>query len=249
VFFLATIPQLADYATVIHADLILTAFITCAFIYFVTYIRNRERAPLVFSSLLFGVSLWIKNEAMVFVAAFFMALIIFNFKASRRAGKFNLMDIFTAFAIIAVIAAPWVCLKMSAAAVNSDMDLSKVTIGSIWQNVKDIPVLLNLFQQEVFGPKKWNIFWILVFGCAIWKWKSLWRGEVFYMTLFLLVSAIGYFTAYMCITGGDLYFYVNTTISRFMLHFTGVSAFFLANLVWDEVRVTGLIKGGEISGG
>ncbi len=237
VFFLATVPQLADYATVIHADLIFTAFITCAFIYFVTYMRNTERAALVFSSVLFGVSLWVKNEAMVFVAAFFMALIIFCIKTSRRAGKFNFMDIFVAFVIIAVIAAPWFCLKISAGAVNSDMDLSKVTMGSIWQNVKDIPVLLNLFQQEVFGPKKWNIFWILVFGCAIWKHKSLWKGEVFYITFFLLVSAIGYFAAYMCITGGDLYFYVNTTISRFMLHFTGVAAFLLANLIWDDARV------------
>lgn len=227
-FLLATIPQVADYATIIHADLILFVFITCAFLYFMLYIRNMEKGHLIFSSLLFAFSLWIKNEAVVFVAAFLLICAI--------SGKVKWSDILIVLAIITIISAPWFVIKASSGMVNSDMDFSKVTPGRVWQNVKDIPILLNLFQQEVFGPKKWNIFWIAFFGCAVWKWKLLWKKENLYMSAFLILSAAGYFAAYMLTTGENLFFYVNTTISRFMLHFSGVCMVLLANLIKDDVN-------------
>ena len=237
VFLLATLPQLADYATLIHADLVLAVFVTCAFIYFMLYVRTMDRAHLALSSVLFGFSLWVKNEAVVFVSAFVLALSVFTLRQSGKSrGKAgSTAGILTALGLIAVIAAPWFAVKAAAGAVNSDINLAELTAARIWRNVKDIPILLDLFQQQVFGPKKWNIFWILVAGCAVWKRKYLWKGEIFYATLFLLVSSIGYFAGYMCTTGNNLFFYVNTTISRFMLHFSGISMFFLASLVYEDV--------------
>ncbi|MCK5450482.1 MAG: glycosyltransferase family 39 protein, partial [Candidatus Omnitrophica bacterium] len=51
VFFLATVPQVVDYATIIHADLVLTAFIACSIAYFVRYIRTGNRRQLDLASI------------------------------------------------------------------------------------------------------------------------------------------------------------------------------------------------------
>jgi hypothetical protein len=238
VFILATIPQIAAYGTVIHADLLLAAFVTCSMLYFISYARVRIAADLVFSSVLMGFSLWIKNEAIVFTAAFILLFVVL---AARERGvwrKRALRDGVLAIAMIGAIALPWFLVKISSGAVNSDLNITALTADRLMRNVKDIPIILNLFQQEVFGPKKWNIFWVMFFASIIWKRKSLWRGENAYITLFLLVSAAGYFTGYMATTGENLFFYVNTTISRFMIHFAGVAAILMWALVYDDARET-----------
>jgi len=142
-----------------------------------------------------------------------------------------------AFIMILLLAAPWLAIRLSLAAINSDINPADMTCSVLTQNLKKVPVILNLFQQEVFGPKKWNIFWILFFAVLIWKRKMLLTKEYKPVTLFLLISVLGYFAGYMAITGGDLYFYINTTISRFMLHFTGICVFFAMYLVYDELAV------------
>jgi 4-amino-4-deoxy-L-arabinose transferase-like glycosyltransferase len=245
VFILATIPQLADYAAVIHADLVLAAFVTCALLYYVLYIRTGERIPLVLSSLLFGFSLWVKNEAMVFAGAFVASFVFFIIRSESYRKRQKLGDLFICLAILAAVAAPWFAVKLSSAAFNSDITISRLTPGRLLENIRDIPILLNFFQQEVFGPKKWNIFWIMVLAGMIWKRKLLWKGECFYIMLFLSISAAGYFIGYMLTTGNNLYFYVNTTISRFMLHFCGAALLLLAFLVRDDIRAMAGFAGGE----
>ena len=245
-FFLATVPQLVDYATIVHADLVLTAFVTCAFAYFLLYTRTRNVTHLVLSSLLIGFSVWIKNEAVVFAGAFAAVLIFFAARSDPSGKRRILREVIMSFIVIAVIAAPWLITRSLRASANVDMDLSSITPERLWQNVKDIPILLDLFQQEVFGPKKWNILWVIVFAGMIWKRKLLWKGECSYLILFLALSAAGYFAGYMFITGTSLYFYVNTTISRFMLHFCGVALLLLMFLLREEIRVIDSFKGGHL---
>jgi 4-amino-4-deoxy-L-arabinose transferase-like glycosyltransferase len=245
VFLLGTIPQLADYATIIHADLVLTAFVTCAFLYFMLYARTRNRTQLVLGSVLFGLLFWVKNEAAVFICAYAAVFGVFCVRVEKSMRKRAVADMLMSFLIVAAIAAPWMAIKLSAAAANSDIDISSLTPTRVWQNVKDIPVLLNLFQQEVFGPKKWNIFWVLAFAAMIWRRKALREGENFYLVFFIALSAAGYFAGYMMTTGNNLFFYVNTTISRFMLHFAGLVMALAAFLMWDDVRSISSFKVGR----
>jgi 4-amino-4-deoxy-L-arabinose transferase-like glycosyltransferase len=235
VFFLATIPQLADYATVIHADLLLTALVAGAFLYFWLYAREFRKGDLLLSSVLFGFTLWTKNEAIVFVAAFAAVFIVLFARSEPIFKKKIARDIIVSFFIVAVISAPSFAVKIAAGVTNSDIDLSKLTFDRFLQNVKDIPVLLNLFQQEVFGPKKWNILWMMLLAAIVWKRRFLLKGQNFYVTLFIILASLGYFAGYMATTGNNLYFYVNTTISRFMLHFSGIGLFLLGCLVYDDV--------------
>jgi len=233
-FMLATVPQFADYAMIIHADIILAVFITAAFIYMTLYMKSLDKNYLVLSSVFFGFSLWAKNEAIVFTAAFVILLAFFLCRCAGRPPD-KARSMLTVLMVLFIIAAPWFCVKLLSGPANSDIRLSEINFAGIAENIRDIPVLLDLFQQEVFGPKKWNIFWILFFGSVIWKRKKLFRGEILYMTLFMMISSACYFSAYILMTGYDLYFFANTTISRFMLHFCGAAMFLAAYLVHDDI--------------
>ena len=236
VFILATIPQLADYATIIHADLILTAFVTCAVAYFISYIRTGDRVCLIFFFHFVRVLPVGQKRSNGVHGSFYRCIYRFYRKVEGFQKKQILADMLISFMVMIIIAAPWFAAKFSNAAFNSDIVFSRLMPERLWQNIRDIPILLNLFQQEVFGPKKWNIFWIMFFAGMIWKRKLLWKNELFYVTLFLAVSAAGYFVGYMLTTGNNLYFYANTTISRFMLHFCGTALLLLAFLVKDDIR-------------
>ncbi|MBF0493794.1 MAG: HAD-IIIA family hydrolase [Candidatus Omnitrophica bacterium] len=232
-FLLATIPQVAAYAGIIHTDLVLAAFVSCAFLYFFLFLKNNDGDALLLSALFFGFSLWVKNEAVVFTAAF-LAVCSSAILSRERPHAGSLRKILLPVLIVILIAMPWFIVKTKYGVVNSDLDVSKVSAVSILLNIKEIPAMLNLFQQEVFGPKKWNIFWVLFFAALIWKRKTLFKDENKYVSLFLGLSVVGYFIGYMAITGGNLYFYINTTISRFMIHFTGICAFWMVWLIWDK---------------
>ena len=238
-FILATVPHIVDYATIIHADLILTAFVTIGILYFMSYTRTRRGFELLLASFMIGSSLWIKNEAMVFAAVFTVMLIIFFVRSKEETKRSVLRDITRSLALIVAISLPWFLLRAFSGVVNSDLDIMSLTAGRVWENMKELPALLNLFQQEVFGPKKWNIFWVIFFASLVWKRKKLFEGEICYLTIFLGLSAVAYFAGYMSMTGENLYFYINTTISRFMMHFSGVAAILMGYLLYDEVQKIG----------
>jgi hypothetical protein len=103
-------------------------------------------------------------------------------------------------------------------------------------NVKDIPILLDVLQQQVFGPKKWNILWVAFFAVLVWKRKDVWKGGAAYAALPLLLLFAAYFAGYMATTGANLYFYAHTTLSRFMIHFTGLAVLLTAALVYNDVK-------------
>ena len=138
--------------------------------------------------------------------------------------------------------APWIYVKAKMGLVNTDIELSKMSLSRLLENARQIPFILNKFQQEVFGPKKWNILWIMVFGFTFLKFRRLKEAHVRYIGIFILLNAAVYFASNMVITGKDLYFHVNTTLSRFMMHFVGVSLFYLAFLVSEDVRKIEIFK-------
>lgn len=239
VFILATIPQISDYASIIHADLILTAFVTTGALYLLLYARTGSLAELLLACFMMGSSVWIKNEGLVFTAVFCAVMVTLVLRTGQKDKKRVFRDVLRGLSLILAVAFPWLLTRSSLGTVNSDLDIKSLTAGRLMENIKEIPALLNLFQQEVFGPKKWNIFWVIFFAALVWKRQKLRQREIFYLSLFIGSSAMAYFAAYMCMTGENLYFYINTTISRFMLHFVGLSAILAGYLLYDDVKVKG----------
>ncbi|HNX90329.1 MAG TPA: glycosyltransferase family 39 protein [Candidatus Omnitrophota bacterium] len=231
-FVMATVPQFFDYATIIHTDIILSVFIGCGFMYMMKYLSGRHAGDMVISSVLMALALFTKNEAVLFFLMFFAVLSIVG--ASTRASR---SVINSALVVICVIAGPWFIVKLFFASGNNDLDMAKITPGRFFENIKCVPAVLDIFQQQVFGPKKWNIFWPLIIGSVILKWKQLFSESIRCMTMFIVFCALGYFAAYLFMTGNDsVYFYANTTMSRFMLHFTVLCGFYAAMLLKNDIE-------------
>ena len=77
---------------------------------------------------------------------------------------------------------------------------------------------------------------MVVIGALVFNFKKLFKGEIFYITLFLAVSVFCYFIAYMITTNESLDFYLEKTLSRFMIHFVGVFLFLTVYLFFDKPR-------------
>lgn len=243
-FLLATVPQLADYAMIMYADLVLCAFVAGAIGYLLLYLKKRDRGCIFTSSMLMGTAVWFKNEAMVFAVAYIVLLAIMFLRARGSVGTRTTSDTVKSALIVVGMALPWLLFKSSGeVVVNNDINIASMTVERFVQNAKDMIILLNLFQQEVFGPKKWNIFWIIFFVSLAVGRKKLWKDANLYVTLFVIISTFGYIAGYMSTTGDNLYFIINTTLSRFMLHFTGVCALLMAKLMYDTVKDMGIFKG------
>lgn len=230
-FVLATIPQVGNYATILYADLIFAAYLSAAFIYLFLYFSGRGKRHFMLSAVMLALAVLTKNEAIVFVGGYFLVLLL---KALRDKGL-NLKPVLAAIVVFALLCGPWCYVKATSGAANSDIDIRALTAERVLQNVKDLPEFFDLFQQQIFGPKKWNIFWIMLVAAMVWRRKKLLEGDTFYLTVFFAFTVLGYFAAYMVMTGENLYFYANTTLSRFMIHFAPLALFLMALICKDDV--------------
>jgi 4-amino-4-deoxy-L-arabinose transferase-like glycosyltransferase len=234
VFVLATIQQIANYAAIMYAELLLLVFVTTAFLYFMHYINSNDRAYIMLASCSFGFSLLVKIEAIVFVFAFLFCMALLLIKKNLSGKKHILRDLAVSIVIISVIAGPWLVFKHYRGLTSVAIDIAGLTPERLISNIKETPILLYELQKQVFGPKKWNIFWMAVILILIFKNKKLFKGSCFYISAFLIFSLAGYLIAYMTVTGVTFYFCVTKTISRFMIHFAGVFMFLAMYLLKDD---------------
>ncbi|MDD5496548.1 MAG: glycosyltransferase family 39 protein, partial [Candidatus Omnitrophica bacterium] len=234
-FFLCTVPQIANFSANGYGDVALTFMVTAAFIFLVRYFMEKRRDLLALSAVFSGMGFLVKNEGISFILAgfFVITLLVLREKDKKR----SLMDIAVFYLIpLAVTVAPWMLVKHVLGVSNSDIELSKLTAAQFQENVRHIPFISNKFQQEIFGPKKWNILWIAVLGFTVLRFRKTKEPYVGIIGVFILLNLFIYFSSFMVLTGKNIYFHVNTTMSRLMMHFSGLSLFFLAFLVKDDIE-------------
>ncbi len=230
-FVLATIPQVGNYATILYADLLFAVYLSVSFAYLFLYFKRQEVRFCLLSVLMLGFAVLTKNEAIVFVAAYALVIILRAVKEK----DVRLPHAIGGIALFALICVPWYYVKATSSIGNSDIDFAALSFSRVMQNVSGLPEFFDLFQQQIFGPKKWNIFWIMLITAMIWRRKKLLTGNNFYLTVFFSITVLGYFAAYMVTTGENLYFYANTTLSRFMIHFAPVALLLMAVISKDDV--------------
>lgn len=224
-FVLSAVPQLARFSMVMYADLVLAAFVTVAFLYFMLYLAEENRVYLVFASLLFGISIWVKNEGMVFLPAFLISLVL----AERK-----LRSALLAISIILLVALPWLAFKHYAGLVNTDINMAALSVNGVLKNLKGSLAILDGVQVEVFNPKKWNLLWVITGLVIFLNIKRLFTSKVVYAACFILISITLYFLAYMLTTSYDMIFLSEKTLPRTMIHFCGMFIFLAAYLLYQD---------------
>jgi hypothetical protein len=101
--------------------------------------------------------------------------------------------------------------------------------------VKRIPGILYEYQIQFFGPKKWNLTWVLFIAAFVAGFRKAFSGALKLPT-FAILLALGAYTALYMITPLDFLYHVSKTASRLFLHFLPVVILWLA-VYYDEKKL------------
>ena len=227
VFLLATIPQFKEYATNGYADLPAAFYYSASFFYLFLWIKEKRNAHLWLSFALSALCVWAKTEGLIlFGANIIIAALYFVSSGKDRRKSCAIYIVGSVLSIAAyLIARKNLGLEISNDFVSSKLD--------IFQAVKRIPEILYQYQIQFFGPKKWNIAWIIFILAFIMNIKKAFSGELKVITFSILIVFVSYSAVYM-LTPLDLSWHLATTVGRLFLHFLPVVLFWLAILFKEK---------------
>ena len=179
---------------------------------------------------------WTKNEGLMFSMVSIMLVIIFLLSKSKDRTNRNILHAFGYTAAVALILSPWLWIKYSAHLSNSDIGLFSLNwFNPIIYIHKAWPIFYE-FQREIFGPKKWNIFWPLIILAIVFYRKKIFTGNQKYITTLLIMIICGYIFTYL-IAQNDAGYLVRTNWNRLMIHFLPIAVYWLALLLKDDVKI------------
>ncbi|MFH1753511.1 MAG: glycosyltransferase family 39 protein [Candidatus Omnitrophota bacterium] len=160
-FILATIPQFINFATVGYADIILAYYYSIGAIYLYLWIKERRTADLVISGIFSGFAVLTKNEGMMLFLVNIILLAWYLVKGFNR----DLLKKAAIYAVIALmIAGPWLIIRSSNGLENDLLKFKEMGPQRFFDTFKRldrVPLILYEYQKQFFGPKKWNIVWII----------------------------------------------------------------------------------------
>lgn len=241
-FILATIPQFNRFSSIGYADFILPFYFTASFLYLFRWMKDKRTRFLILSALFMGLSCWTKMEGwalFLITLLVFLLCIVLNLKVEKK-GIFKLC-IFSL--VVLLIGGPWILLINTMQLENEAFQFRsfgfKRFVSSFF-NFDRCPRIAYEFQKQFFGPKKWNIIWIVFLALFVLNLKSVFKGDMKYITLLLILimSAYGYSYLLMPLKEGEpINIYISTNLSRLFIHFTPLCVYWVASVCKEKKYV------------
>lgn len=238
-FLLATIPQFNRFSSVGYADFVLTFYFTAGFVYLFRWMKKENIGYLIVSAILFGFACWTKMEGWALFIAVVLILFIFlllnprrYIKAPIKAGVF--------FLIVILIGLPWILLVDAMGLENEAFQFKTLDVDrfiSSFSNLDRCPRIVYEFQKQFFGPKKWNIIWIIFLALFVLNFRDIFRRDMKYITMLLVLIMCGYAYFYLLMPlkpGEPINIYISTNLSRLFIHFTPLCVYWLASLCREK---------------
>ena len=231
-FLAATIPQFCHFATIGYTDFILTYYYSIGMILLYLWMLRNDVRSLALAGIFTAFAVFTKNEGIVLCLVTFITLSIFIFKDLRKRGYKLLRHAAFFILIIVLLCGPWFTVKLSAG-LDSDVfrfkEMSPERIGAISHNLNRVPRILYEFQKQFFGPKKWNIIWIIFLALLVLNLKVSFSGDLKYITLPILLILFFYGSVYLIIPTQDpINWYLGSTLSRLFIHLVPLAVFWTA---------------------
>jgi hypothetical protein len=156
-FLFATIPQVTDFATNGYVDIPFAFYCSVSFFYLYLWLSGKDRSILALSFIFSIFAMWTKSEGLLF-AVINAAVIIVCMTKEKRLSRSGV--VYAAMLVIAVIVyiLGWRAIGL---AVNSDFAAHVSLTSKIAEGFKRIPAIIYEYQIQFFGPKKWNLIWVL----------------------------------------------------------------------------------------
>ncbi|MFA5255581.1 MAG: glycosyltransferase family 39 protein [Candidatus Omnitrophota bacterium] len=230
-FILATIPQFNHFATNAYHDVPFAYYCFTGTLFLLYWFKEPgSRGYLYISAVMTALAGWTKNEGFVYCVANIILLSVFLFLNRRTIKKRGLLNGFLYVGIMLLVLAPWLWVKFTANLVNSDVGSTSLEQLNIFKQSYKIWPIFYEFQRQIFGPKKWNLIWIIFILSAIVYRKKLFDESRRYATISLILIVSGYIFAYL-IGRDDIWHMVGTTWSRMAMHFLPLAVYWLALLL------------------
>ncbi|MFA7676537.1 MAG: glycosyltransferase family 39 protein [Candidatus Omnitrophota bacterium] len=234
-FFLASIPQFNNYATIGYADLVLGFYYSFSFLYLYLWFRNGSKAFLFISGILTALAVYTKCEGMPLLLVNFTVFLIFVFSGKPFDKRKNTKNFIIYLLLVVALLIPALVLKKITSVGLENHTINTLALsGFQFGNIKRMPMILYSYQKQFFGIKRWNILWILFFGTAICRFKKLLESDKKYLTIGISLIFAGYTAVFILSPGPqeDL-----RTVSRLFLHFLPLIVFFVAEfLIPDRMK-------------
>lgn len=220
-FLLATVPQFYDYASNGYADLPLAFYFSAGLFYMFLWMRGKPGSYLALSLLLSAMAVWTKSEGLALLGVNIFTAIFY----AVVSGKVRARQAVLYIAICVISAGLYLKLMHSLGiGINADFTGARPDIITA---LKRLPSILYEYQIHVFGPKKWNIIWILFILAFFTGLRKAFSGILKLPTLTILFVLAGYTAVYM-VTPQNFSWHLSTTASRLFLHFLPVVVLWLA---------------------
>jgi hypothetical protein len=234
-FLLATIPQVTDFATNGYADIPFAFYCCASFFYLYMWLKDKRGAVLALSFMLSMAAIWTKAEGLMF-AAINSAIIIICMAGERKIRFSGIAYAAASMIAIIVYVLGWRSIGL---AVNSDFAAGgNISLCSkIMTGFERIPAILYEYQIQFFGPKKWNMVWVIFIASLIPGCKKIFSKEVFPATLAVFFALSGYSIVYMLSSAPQGFgWHLSTSGSRLFIHFVPIVVLWLA-LMFKELNL------------
>ncbi|MDP3791491.1 MAG: glycosyltransferase family 39 protein [Candidatus Omnitrophota bacterium] len=228
-FLLATIPQITDFATNGYADLPFAFYCSSAIFYLYLWIREKKGVFLILSFILSALAIWTKSEGIMFASINAVIAVIYTARGKPFNVKGYAYAVFSVLMVVVYVFA-WESVGLT---VNSDFASSQSSfLTRLISGFERIPQILYEYQIQFFGPKKWNIIWILLIAATVWgACVKVLSKDILPLAISILLILFGYSMVYILSSAPQgIGWHLSTTGSRLFMHFVPVAVLFLAVL-------------------
>lgn len=234
--FLMTVSMWRFWSTTLYADIPLTFFMTAAGIFLVLALRSRNILLLIPSGICAGLSLWTKDEGLLFSGWLFLLIVLTHglrtpsLKSVLRAAGYYFAGL--ALPLLAVIMIKGFLGTTGGQYLGSGRSLTDF-LGLIFGNFEKSKLIAAVFGVFAVNAAQWNGLWILTVLAGIAGGRKAFEDSrwVFFALVLLLWS--GYFLI-LHVTPLDLRFQIETALLRIMSHAMGFAVLFTGEALFRK---------------
>jgi len=233
-FILASIPQVNRFATNGYTDLILAYYYSIGVMLLLLGMKDKMIQRMVWGGLFLGFAAFTKNEGIALLAITAIVSIPYILIYLKRRGAKTMRQAVLSLAIAFIAISPWLWTR---ARYGLDNDVLKLhgalpeRIIGIFGHLDRIPIIMYEFQKQFFGPKKWNIVWIIFFLLFLANIRKSFREETAYVSVSIIAMFILYSSIYLIIpVDGPINWFVATGVSRLLIHIVPLAVLLTALL-------------------
>jgi hypothetical protein len=230
-FMMSSIPYFASQATNGYVDGVVSFYFGAGSLYLYLWQRSRDPLLLVISAALTGFAALTKSEGILLAGIQLLILGLTLASARDRALDRSQLKLFAAYlGILSAILLPWFLFK-------ANLDLfNDMTSGAAfrWRHIERLGAVLYFYQTQVFGPRNWNLVWILFLGLLVWNGRGWLRSSARPLVLTVMLALVAYNGIYL-VTPHDVMWHLRTSASRLLLHILPQVMFLIA-LGFEETR-------------